>query len=1069
MKLLLCGILLVFCVFSFGQNDYPYGKFPVRTIDKSEYNNGGVQNWDIIQNNDNFIYVANNAGILEYNGSSWFKFTLENKEHPRSFGKNDKGEIFVGGKNEFGVIRYNEKGKPFCEKLSGPVDSIDFKEIWQLKCIDDKTYFFGRQHIFVYDGSGEIETIPVLEGQELRCGLKTGDKILVSCKNEPVNKIYVLEGSQLTKVQSNDTVVAVSGYSQNGVDYVIDQTGQFYSLISNGGKYRLDKIEHLYLKSDERIDFTTIGINEKFIVVSSVEKGGIQVYDRKGNSIRELNDRDDLKNLRINNVMFDQFNNLWTCNDNGISFIELSSALTTFDSKDGINAGVIEDIFFKNSDILLANHTDIYTSYLEQNRIAFISKNIFDMEVFQVKEFTFSDGNKMTLAVINDGIAVLDENLKGSIIPFQFYAWDMCQSISNPDRIYFGLDGDGIGSMRYENGTFINEGYYNNTSGEVRSVLEKDGKLYYTVKNDGVHLLDTTKSQDETKLPGLENYDNPEFGYEQFVLCEFQNKIYLGTRNGLYEINGNSLEQSKLLNGEFLEKQLMIHRIFNDDNQKLWMVLFHDAGTDYETSEIGYLKDVDGEKQWVSAPFNQINDVIFSVKKAENGIYWLGGVKGLYAYNDDVANEITGKFDVFINRIYLNREDIYMYHTNYAKPIEHILSYDQNTVSFEFGSTAYLGKLTNEYSYYLQGEEDSWSKWSSNQTVEFQRLGEGDYVFHLKSKNFYDVESEEVTFAFTISPPWYRTWWAYLIYFLLAILLIYVIIRLSVRRVKAQNERLEEIVVERTAEIAEQNSKLEHQKAEIQEKTNDILDSIKYAERIQTAILPPEDEMAQLFDGEHFVLFKPKDIVSGDFYWAERFGSQAIFSAVDCTGHGVPGAFVSIVGFNGLNRTVNEFDLRKPGEILDKLTELVVETFSKSESQIKDGMDIALCNINYETNILTYAGANNPLIMIRNNEIIEIKANKQPIGEFENRVPFTTHEIKLEKGDCIYVYSDGYADQFGGPKGKKFKGKALKDLLLKLNDLPMKEQRTKINQIFEEWKGSFEQLDDVCLIGVRIL
>jgi serine phosphatase RsbU (regulator of sigma subunit) len=254
----------------------------------------------------------------------------------------------------------------------------------------------------------------------------------------------------------------------------------------------------------------------------------------------------------------------------------------------------------------------------------------------------------------------------------------------------------------------------------------------------------------------------------------------------------------------------------------------------------------------------------------------------------------------------------------------------------------------------------------------------------------------------------------------------------------------------------------------LKRKQNDILDSIKYAERIQTAILPTDETLNNIFDGEHFVLYKPKDIVSGDFYWADRFGSEAIFAAVDCTGHGVPGAFVSIVGFNGLNRTVNEFDLRKPGEILDKLADLVVGTFAKSESQIKDGMDIALCNINYETQTLTYSGANNPLIIIRDGELIETKANKQPIGEFHNRVPFTTHEFKLQKGDCVYVFSDGYADQFGGEKGKKFKGKALKQLLLEISKFNMTEQRTKLDEAFEIWKGDFEQLDDVCLFGVKI-
>ena len=177
---------------------------------------------------------------------------------------------------------------------------------------------------------------------------------------------------------------------------------------------------------------------------------------------------------------------------------------------------------------------------------------------------------------------------------------------------------------------------------------------------------------------------------------------------------------------------------------------------------------------------------------------------------------------------------------------------------------------------------------------------------------------------------------------------------------------------------------------------------------------------------------------------------------------------MSIVGFNALNRTVNEFNLKKPGQILDKLTDLVVETFSKSESQIKDGMDIALCNLNYKSNKLTYAGANNPLIMVRNGELIEYKANKQPIGEFQNRVPFETHEIDLQKGDCFYIFSDGFADQFGGPKGKKFKTKNLKQLILDNNHLSMKDQMAKFQEEFDKWKGDFEQLDDVCLIGVRI-
>ncbi|MBK9191595.1 MAG: SpoIIE family protein phosphatase [Crocinitomicaceae bacterium] len=268
--------------------------------------------------------------------------------------------------------------------------------------------------------------------------------------------------------------------------------------------------------------------------------------------------------------------------------------------------------------------------------------------------------------------------------------------------------------------------------------------------------------------------------------------------------------------------------------------------------------------------------------------------------------------------------------------------------------------------------------------------------------------------------------------------------------------------------LQNKNHLLEHQKAEIQEKTNDILDSIKYAKRIQNTILPGEDKLKHIFEHDHFVLYKPKDIVSGDFYWAAKFENKTIFSAIDCTGHGVPGAFVSIVGYNALNRTVNEFGLRQPAQILDKLTNLVVDTFTQSESQTKDGMDIGLCSIDNTTLKLEFSGANNPCVVIRNGEAIELKPDKQPIGEFDERKPFTNHDFQLQSGDCVYVLSDGYADQFGGPKGKKLKFKALRDLLIEISILHPKEQLKKLDDAFNEWKGDYEQLDDVCLFGVKI-
>jgi serine phosphatase RsbU (regulator of sigma subunit) len=286
-------------------------------------------------------------------------------------------------------------------------------------------------------------------------------------------------------------------------------------------------------------------------------------------------------------------------------------------------------------------------------------------------------------------------------------------------------------------------------------------------------------------------------------------------------------------------------------------------------------------------------------------------------------------------------------------------------------------------------------------------------------------------------------------------------------RVRRQNIKLEETVQERTREIAQQNQLLEHQKAEITQKSNDILDSIHYAKRIQTTILPAESRLNELFD-EHFVFYRPKDIVSGDFYWAREVQEKMIFSAIDCTGHGVPGALVSIVGNNGLLRAVNEFKLTEPSAILDKLREIVINAFrSEGTLDVKDGMDIALCSIDYKTGELKFAGANNECVIIRNGEIIELKPDKQPIGLFVDAKPFKQTSFQLEPGDCIYLYTDGYVDQFGGDKGKKYKSKPFKAMISKICHLPMSEQYQKVQLEFDTWKANVEQVDDVCVFAVK--
>ncbi len=301
------------------------------------------------------------------------------------------------------------------------------------------------------------------------------------------------------------------------------------------------------------------------------------------------------------------------------------------------------------------------------------------------------------------------------------------------------------------------------------------------------------------------------------------------------------------------------------------------------------------------------------------------------------------------------------------------------------------------------------------------------------------------------------------------------------------------IVMRRQKEFIEkQKDFVEHQRINIsaqkkilEEKSKEIFDSIMYAKRLQEAILP-SNKLLNKYLPNSYVFYKPKDIVAGDFYWMDTFPKDdfgnfikpkdsamdpsdcVMFAVADCTGHGVPGAMISIFCSNALNRAIKEFYLMDPGNILDKVRGLVIETFEKSDIEVRDGMDISLCVLNFKTYELLWAGANNPLWLMRNQEIIEFKPDRQPIGKFDNPTNFKTHHIQLEKGDKFYIFSDGLADQFGGEKGKKLKTGKMRALIMAQQSNSMQAQYDIMDKFFEMWKGNLEQVDDICVIGVSV-
>lgn len=276
-------------------------------------------------------------------------------------------------------------------------------------------------------------------------------------------------------------------------------------------------------------------------------------------------------------------------------------------------------------------------------------------------------------------------------------------------------------------------------------------------------------------------------------------------------------------------------------------------------------------------------------------------------------------------------------------------------------------------------------------------------------------------------------------------------------------QNLEQKVTERTQEV-------QKQKAIIEEKNKDITDSIKYAKKIQQAIAPNIEDFNRNFT-DSFILYKPKDIVSGDFYWFDHFENETtVFAAADCTGHGVPGAFMSLICSDIMYKVINDQKINDPAKALMSIDDRLVHLIKKSsEASANDGMDIALCTYHKPSHKLFYAGAHRPLLLIRNKEIIEYRPNKYSIGGHTSEGKhFDLAEVNVLPGDLIYLLTDGYADQFGGDNGKKFKYKNFKELVLSVSDKPMKEQKEILDETFEAWRGTLEQIDDVCVIGVKI-
>lgn len=594
--------------------------------------------------------------------------------------------------------------------------------------------------------------------------------------------------------------------------------------------------------------------------------------------------------------------------------------------------------------------------------------------------------------------------------------------------------------------------------GQIHCITKIGGKFWLGTQN-GISIFDSKRNhfQNINEDQGLSNTE------VYSIAADSKGVVWVGTSGGLFEISEDGEVRNTYTTQDGLGSNF-IYGVLIDNNDGLWL-----STNNGLTLFKPYVK-IESDGAFFVRHYNEVDGL--QADEFNQGAYFMstegelffGGVNGFnHFYSKNIvdnnhAPKLVLKsfklFDKVVDMSSFKNEDGVLEFT-----------YKENYLEFEFAALDYVLPDKNTYQFMLEGVDDSWSDAGAYNKVSYKDLKPGDYTLKVRAYNNDGIPSERIyEIRFTIIPPFWQTTWFYVVCGVALVLGIFIFVRLRMRKIKIEKKILEEKVEERTAELAAKTDELE-------EKNTEIVDSINYAEKIQSAILPDLKVVSEHLK-DSFVLYIPKDIVSGDFYWFGVRNGKKIISAVDCTGHGVPGAFMSMIGSNLLNQIVLEKGICNAGEILSNLNKGVQVALKQGtdSQETNDGMDISLCVIDDVNMKLEWAGAYNPLYHFRGDELTKLKADKFPIGGAHMQMDrdYKTHVIDIQEGDVLYMFSDGYVDQFGGEKGKKFMGKRFQQTLSDIKDRPMAEQKVILKQVLDAWMGEHEQIDDVCVIGVRV-
>ncbi|MCC7302670.1 MAG: SpoIIE family protein phosphatase [Bacteroidia bacterium] len=628
--------------------------------------------------------------------------------------------------------------------------------------------------------------------------------------------------------------------------------------------------------------------------------------------------------------------------------------------------------------------------------------------------------------------------------------------------VWFCTTGEGLAKYLPSTDTFETYSFSETDSNSLSSnilyyLLERPDGKFWLATSEGLDLFDPKTGKSTRMKPGNKEVRTLlSKGVYTFTYSQ-NGRLWIGTAGGMcsYQESANTYTIHTADAEGPGDAEIM--GLTEDEEERLWI----------STNKGLYIMNMRQPAYRLLEPADGIQSRQFllnAIYRDKQGRIYLGGVNGFNMIDPRTIAFNSTPAPVIFTKLTVMNEEVPQSKTISVLP-EIEIAYSDYFFSLEFAALEFSDPARNRYKYFLEGLSKEWVELGTTRFVTFTNLSPGRYVLKVKACNNHGIWNEQqASLIIIIPPPFYMTWWFYTLCVLSLLAGIWYYIRRREKKLQEEKAYLENVVSVRTRELRE-----EKEKVDVAHK--DIKDSINYAKRIQEATLPLAAELKKSL-ADSFILFMPRDVVSGDFYWFQEKGDDVFIVAADCTGHGVPGALMSMIGSSLLAQIVNEKNIHQPGRILSALNEDLRKALKQhlADSETRDGMDIALIHLNRRSLAVSYAGANRPLYIIRKNipEIEEVRASKFPIGGSGNEEKhFEEHHLQLKPGDTLYIFSDGYPDQFGGGTGKKFMTKNFKRLLMLNHARPMEEIHRQLREEFEIWKGEFEQVDDVLVIGIR--